>query len=250
MPEGDSVWRTAHRLHKALAGSTLTRCDIRVPRYATVDLTGCTVDESISRGKHLLTRIGDATIHTHLKMEGSWHVYTKGQRWREPAYRARIILATEKVEAVGFSLGKVEVLTRDEEDRVVGHLGPDLLGPDWDADEAVRRLLQDPQRAIGLALLDQRNLAGIGNIFRSEACFLRRVDPRTPTGEVDDLHALVEEARRILTASITKGRYLSHVYGRARMPCHRCGSNIVSAVLTDNPNDDRHIYLCPHCLGL
>jgi endonuclease VIII len=249
MPEGDSVWRAAHRLHEALAGNTLTRCDIRVPRYATVDFTGHTVDEVVPRGKHLLTRIGDATIHTHLKMEGSWHVYTNGQRWREPAFRARIILATENAEAVGFSLGKVEVLARQEEDKAVGHLGPDLLGPDWDADEAVRRLLQDPQRPIGLALLDQRNLAGIGNIYRSEACFMRRIDPRTPTGEIDDLHALVEESRRLLQVSISNRRHQVYAYGRARRPCPRCGANIISFQLSDDPNQDRRAYVCPKCQG-
>ena len=249
MPEGDSVWRAAHRLHEALAGKTLTRCDIRVPRYATIDFTGHTVDEVVPRGKHLLTRIGAATIHTHLKMEGSWHVYRNGQRWREPAFRARIILATEDAEAVGFSLGKVEVLARNEEEKAVGHLGPDLLGTDWNADEAVRRLQQDPQRPIGLALLDQRNLAGIGNIFRSEACFVRRIDPRTPTGEIDDLHTLVEESRRLLTLSISKRRHQSLVYGRARMPCPRCGANIISFQLGDDPNQDRRAYLCPRCQG-
>ncbi len=241
------MWRAATRLHTALAGKPLTGCDVRVPRYATVDLTGQTVDEVVSRGKHLLTRIGDVTVHTHLKMEGAWHIHQPGDRWRRPAHQARIILRTETAEAVGFSLGIVEVLPRSEESRAVGHLGPDLLGADWDADEAVRRLSQEPDRPIGLALLEQRNLAGIGNIFRSETCFLQRVDPRTPVRDVEDLHAMVEEARRILTASIQRGRHHELVYGRRRMPCPRCGTNIISVALSDSPTSDRHIYLCPKC---
>ncbi|CAM3048112.1 DNA-(apurinic or apyrimidinic site) lyase [Skermania piniformis] len=172
MPEGDAVYLTARRLRRALVGQALTRCDIRVPRYATVDLAGQTVDEQGSYGKHLFTRIGDWSIHTHLKMEGVWQVYRPGDRWRRPAHQARIVLGTADTDAVGFSLGTVEVLPRAAEPDAVAHLGPDLLGPDWDPTEAMRRLRRDPARPIGLALLDQTNLAGIGNTTaaRSASC--------------------------------------------------------------------------------
>ncbi|MCY7326707.1 MAG: Fpg/Nei family DNA glycosylase, partial [Microbacteriaceae bacterium] len=139
MPEGDTVYRTAKNLRAAIEGAQLTRCDIRVPKFATVDLTGQRIDEVASRGKHLLMRIGEYTIHTHLKMEGSWHLYRHGTKWQRPAHSARIVLETTDWVAVGYSLGIVEVVPRAEEQTVVGHLGPDLLGPDWDASAARRR---------------------------------------------------------------------------------------------------------------
>jgi endonuclease-8 len=196
VPEGDTVWRTARRLHAALAGRELLRSDFRVPRYATLDLSGRTVDEAVSRGKHLLIRAGDLTIHSHLKMEGSWQVYRPGERWRKPAFQARVVLENAAATAVGFQLGLLDVVPRAREDEVVGHLGPDLLGPDWDEDEALRRLRLDPGRPVGLALLDQRNLAGIGNIYRCEVCFLAGVHPLAPVGEVADLPRLVRLSKR------------------------------------------------------
>ena len=157
-----------------------------VPAIATADLSGGTVVETVSRGKHLLTRIDSRdtrwTLHTHLKMEGSWRVYDRGQRWSKAGHLARVVLHTRERTAVGFQLGIVELVLREHEDKIVGHLGPDLLGPDWDPDEAVRRLTADPDRPVGEALLDQRNLAGIGTIYRTELCFLTGYDPRTPVG--------------------------------------------------------------------
>ena len=164
MPEGDTVWLTAKNLSAVLDGQVLTRCDIRVPAFATVDLTGETVDDVVSRGKHLLMRIGEWTIHSHLKMEGSWHLYRDGTKWRRPEWQARAILGVEGWSAVGFSLGLLEVIPSANEESVVGYLGPDLLGPDWDADGALKRLTADPAREVGLALLDQRNLAGLGTV--------------------------------------------------------------------------------------
>jgi endonuclease VIII len=164
MPEGDVVWRTAQQLHHALAGRELVRSDFRVPRFATTDLTGRPVTETVSRGKHLLTRVeGDITVHTHLKMEGSWRTgAANGFPLRD--HRIRLILANSQWQAIGYLLGIVEVVRTSKEELAVGHLGPDLLGPGWDAAEAVRRLGAEPGRTIGEALLDQRNLAGIGTI--------------------------------------------------------------------------------------
>ncbi len=168
MPEGDTVYRSATNLNAVLAGRELTRCDIRVPAFATVDLTGETVEAVVPRGKHILMRVGDVSIHSHLKMEGSWHVYRHGSRWRRPAHQARAILETSESVVVGFELGILEVVRREEEETVVGHLGPDLLGPDWNAELALANLRVDPSRPIGLALLDQRLLAGLGNVYRAE----------------------------------------------------------------------------------
>lgn len=262
MPEGDTVYRTARNLDAALTGSDLTRCDLHVPRYATVDLSGQRIDSVVSRGKHLLIRVGDSSLHSHLKMEGSWHLYTPGSPWRRPAFEARAVLETERWQAVGFALGMLEVLPRNAEGDAVGYLGPDLLGPDWDAAEALRRLSADPDRAIGLALLDQRNLAGIGNVYRSELCFLRGVLPTRPVGQVPDLPAMVALAKRVLeanknrvertlTGDTRRGRQ-DWVYGRAGKPCRRCGTPIRHGTLGDpvQPDrgaTDRDVYWCPRC---
>ncbi|AYF75037.1 Fpg/Nei family DNA glycosylase [Nocardia yunnanensis] len=250
MPEGDTVFHAAARLRKALAGKTLTRSDFRVPRYATLDVAGQEVDSVGSYGKHLFVRTPELSIHTHLKMEGVWRVYQPGQRWTKPGFTARLILATADAEAVGFSLGLVEVLRRADEHTATDHLGPDLLGPNWDPAEAVRRLSRNPAQPIGLALLDQTNLAGLGNIFRTEVCFLHRTHPATPVAAVDNLPALVDTAHRILTEAALHPPRRPFVYGRPRQPCPRCRTPLQARPLTDPSHPthpDRTIYFCPHC---
>ena len=201
MPEGDTVYRTATHLNAALVGGELIRCDIRVPAFATVDLTGDIIEGVVSRGKHLMIRVGDHSIHSHLKMEGSWHLYRYGTKWRRPEWQARAILATAEWIAVGFQLGTLDVLGRGDEASVIGHLGPDLLGPDWNADEALSRLTAVPNRAIGLALLDQRVMAGLGNVYRNELCFLIGALPTRPVGEIDNPVKLVALAHRLIVAN-------------------------------------------------
>ena len=256
MPEGDTVYLSAKNLNTALAGSVLTGCDIRVPEFATFDLTGHTLREVVPRGKHLLMRVGGSTIHTHLKMEGSWHLYRPETPWRRPAWQARIILRTAEWVAVGFQLGITEVLRTADEHTVVGHLGPDLLGPDWDAAEAQRRLLEQPERPIGTALLDQRNLAGLGNVYRAEICFLRGVLPTRPVGDIPDLPALIDLSHRLITANrerstrTTTGKLRgvhSWVYGRERKPCARCGTLIRAGTLGDPSEPERNTFWCPSC---
>jgi endonuclease-8 len=257
LPEGDTVWRTALHLDKALSGDLLVESDFRVPAYATLDLSGQRVETTLSRGKHLLTRIGsEQTLHTHLKMEGAWHLYRPGTPWRRPAHEARVVLRTEGWTAVGFALGVVELVPRQAEDTVVGHLGPDLLGPDWDEDEALRRLLADPGRPVADALLDQRNLAGIGNLYKNELCFVAGVHPRLPVGEVADLRRLVRRARAALeankhrveqtmTGDLRRGRQ-TWVYRRDKQPCRRCGTTI--RVDVQGPEmQERATYWCPTC---
>jgi endonuclease VIII len=259
VPEGDTVWRTARRLDQGLSGRVLTKTDFRVPAFATWDLSDGTVVETVSRGKHLLTRIdhdGLWTLHTHLKMEGSWRVLARGQRWPRPAHTARVILATVEAVAVGFSLGVVEVVPRDREGVVVGPLGPDLLGPDWDPDEAVRRLREQPDRPIKEALLDQSRLAGVGNIYAAELCFLAGVAPLTPVSHVPDLPRMVDRAHQVLdqnrrrgqqstTGDLARGRTF-WVYGRASQPCRRCGTTIEQAMLGQE-TEERTTYWCPSC---
>ena len=259
MPEGDTVYRAAAALDRALTGHRLIVSDFRVPAYATLDLTGGTVIRTLSRGKHLITRIDHErawTLHTHLKMEGSWHVYAEGDRWRRPAEQARVVLGVEGRRAVGFSLGIVEVVPRHEEAALTAHLGPDLLGPDWDPDEALARLRTDPQRPVGQALLDQRNLAGIGNMYKAELCFLAGVSPWLPVGQVPDLPRLLRRARQVLdankerveqttTGDLRRGRQM-WVYRRDKQPCRRCATPI-RVVMQGPETQERAAYWCPTC---
>jgi endonuclease VIII len=261
VPEGDTVWRAARRLDQALSGKVLTRTDVRVPAYATWDLAGARVIQTVSRGKHLLTRIDAAdgrawTLHTHLKMEGGWRVLEPGRRWPRPAHTARVVLETADTVAVGFQLGIVEIVARDQEDDLVGHLGPDLLGPDWDLDEALRRLREQPDRAVKEALLDQRNLAGIGNMYACELCFVSGVRPETPVGRVPDLPRMVARSQQLLdhnrhravqstTGDLRRGRNL-WVYARGGQPCRRCGTAIAWGEQGDQGRE-RVTYWCPTC---
>ena len=256
MPEGDTVYRSAKQLHAALAGTVVTRCDIRVPAFATVDLTGETVHDVVSRGKHLLMRIGEYTIHSHLKMEGSWRIYRGAERWTRPAYLARGILANSEYTAVGYELGTLTVVRTEDEGTLVDYLGPDLLGADWDASLALANLRSDPDREIGLALLDQRNLAGIGNVYRAEICFLSGMLPARHVRDVANLDATVDLAYRLLQANkdrstrVTTGnlrRDTLWVYGRAGKPCLRCGTVIEKGTLGDSELTQRDTWWCPSC---
>ena len=260
MPEGDTVYRTARSLDQALRGSILTGCDIRVPAFATVDLTGQTVHEVVSRGKHLLHRVGTTSIHSHLKMEGAWHLYRPGTRWQRPTFQARIVLHTAQWVAVGFELGLLELVPTRTESEIVGYLGPDLLGVGWgaaDSAEAAARIAAMPERPIIVALADQRNLAGLGNVYVNELCFLRGLSPERAVTEVGDLAGLVHLARRLIlankdrderttTGNLRRGAQL-WVYGRAGQPCRRCGSRIVRGRLGRNELELRDTYRCPRC---
>jgi endonuclease-8 len=257
MPEGDTVWRAAKRLRAALEGQTLTRTDFRVPQHATVDLSGHPVDSVASRGKHLLIRVAGHSIHTHLKMEGVWDVHPLGTRWRRPDHTARLVLRTATHEAVGFSLGITEVVPTAREDEVVGHLGPDLLGPDWDLDEAVRRVSADPERPVFLALLDQRNLAGLGNEYVNELLFLSGLHPERPVGAVPDVRRVISRGRQMLDVNKdrvqrtftgnTRSGQERWVYGRERSRCRRCGTAIRTGRLGDRPTSERNTFWCPAC---
>ncbi|MGZ4610462.1 MAG: DNA-formamidopyrimidine glycosylase family protein [Actinomycetes bacterium] len=258
MPEGDTVWLAGRRLHDALAGRPLTRSDFRVPQLATADLTGRTVREVVSRGKHLLTRIDDdLTLHTHFRMDGTWHLYRHGDRWLGgPAWQVRVLLENAEWQAVGYRLPVVELLPRDQETAAVGHLGPDILGAGWDRDEAVRRVASEPDRELGQALLDQRNLAGIGNLYKTESCFLAGLSPWTRVGDVPDVGEVIDIAVRLLTINrehpwqITTGidrRGQQHyAFERSGKPCLRCRTPIRLAE-QGAPPYQRLAYWCPRC---
>jgi endonuclease-8 len=260
VPEGDTVLNHARALQAALGGQAITRSDFRVPRLATASLVGWTVAESTCRGKHLLLRFGTPagramTLHSHLRMDGTWRTYRKGERWAgRPAHLIRAVLSTATADAVGYHLHELAIVPTDEESTLVGHLGPDLLGADWDQAEAVRRLGAAPEVEIADALLDQRNLAGIGNIYKSETLFLRGVSPFRPVAEITDLGAMVDLAHRLLRSNVGRWTQVTTgstrpgeqhwVYGRRGRPCRRCGTPIRS---TEQGPDDRVTFWCPSC---
>ena len=252
MPEGDTVFRTAALLREALVGKTLTGCDVRVPRYATVDLSGHLVDEVLSRGKHLFIRVGPASIHSHLKMDGSWRISPRGV----PAHKIRILLGARNVTAAGIDLGVLEILDRDHDLDAVAHLGPDLLGEDWDPHVAAANLVADPDRGLAAALLDQRILAGVGNVYANELCFIFGRRPLSTVATLSDPLRVAIRAREMLWANrlrrdrTTTGNSRSGqqlwVYGRAGQPCRRCGTRVARAEPVGG-SQDRISYWCPHC---
>jgi endonuclease-8 len=255
MPEGDTIHYAARRIRPLVEG--------RVPEIAhphprlrgerwPQKLAGravCTVD---AHGKHLFVHFeGDLAIHSHLRMTGSWGTYRPGQRWRRAPSRAWLVLRTSEGEVVQFDGPVLELLTesRTRFDRRLAMLGPDILAPALDEPEILRRLRADDQsRAIGDALLDQRTIAGIGNLWKCESCFAAAIDPWRTTGEVSDneVLAIVRAARPGMQQSALDGMQDVHrvVYGRAGRPCPRCGSPIRSRGQGD---DNRLTYWCPEC---
>ena len=263
MPEGDTVWRTAHRLHQALAGHVVTVCDLRWPSLATVDLRGATTTEVVARGKHVLQRLDSGvTLHSHLRMDGQWRVaatdQVTGAELRND--RIRAVVGTSEWTCIGARLGMLDLVPTAGEDALVGHLGPDLLGPDWDLPTALANLRRDPQRAIGEALLDQRLLAGIGTLYDSESLFIERIHPWTPVADLDGhaLERLVERVHRLLevnshravqstTGSLRPGE-TAYVHARSGRPCRRCGQGVRVAMIGQAPQD-RTMFYCPTCQG-
>jgi endonuclease VIII len=267
VPEGDTVYLLARRLNARLRGQVVSRSDVRVPRHATADLAGATLVNTDTHGKHLLTRFvlpdqQKLTLHTHLRMDGSWTVLNPGKRLpRNLIPDIRILLKFQNgLSAAGLKLPVVELLPTDDEDSVIGHLGPDPLRPDWDAAEAIRRLKADgdQDRPLAATLLDQTRMAGLGNLWVNELCFLRGHSPWTSVREVD-LEALVALAVRLLRFSVntpgaaqvttgnTRPGKQHWVAGRAGQPCLRCRTPIrVVAEVSGDP-ERRRTWWCPHC---
>jgi endonuclease-8 len=264
MPEGDTIHRTAVVLRRALVGGTVTRARaqprpglVRVPRLEP--LVGARVTAVEARGKHLLIGFSSgAWLRTHMRMRGSWHRYAAGEAWRLPSSRASCVLETDAAVAVCFDAPEVELLANAEvgRHRALTSLGPDLLSASFDAGEAVRRLRERSGVPLGEALLDQRALAGIGNVYKSEICFIERADPWAPVSVLSDdaLASLAATARRLLLANVGGGRRVTTgvarpgaslwVYGRAGRPCRRCGTRIESR---RQGTQGRVTYWCPHC---
>ena len=257
MPEGDTIHRTAERLRAALLGATVVR--LEAPRRRVRGPSpGERVDDVEARGKHLLIRCsGGLTVHTHMRMSGSWHVYRPGERWRRSRGAMVVLLETEEAQAVCFSAPVVEVLDAPE---IARHprlkaLGPDLCEPSPDLDEVMRRLdrlgAADLSVEIGVALLDQTVAAGIGNVHRSEVPWACRVDPWRRLVAVDDgtRRALYSTAHGLLRANLSSHRRRTvpqglAVYGRAGRACRRCGARIEAR---RQGTQARVVWWCPAC---
>ncbi|WP_188942050.1 DNA-formamidopyrimidine glycosylase family protein [Nakamurella endophytica] len=284
MPEGDTVLRTARRMDQALSGRELLRTDLRWPSLGGVDLAGRPVLETVSYGKHILTRLGAAprgaarvptapdgplTLRSHLRMDGRWQIVDRGFWPRGGGARVRAVLAGPDWTAVGYWLGLLDLVPTADEPLLIGHLGPDIMADAWQsgdpgdpgdplpgsAAEGVRRVRQWPDRTIGAALLDQTGVAGIGTMYMAETLFLERISPWTPVREVD-VPAVLQRARTLLlhgarsaipttTGSTVKGREV-WVHARSGKPCHRCGTT-VRVAMVGQPPKERTAFFCPVC---
>jgi endonuclease VIII len=271
MPEGDTIFRAAATLHRALAGEVVTRFATVLPKLARVDedrpIAGRTVLSAEAAGKHLLLRFsGDLVLRTHMRMSGSWHLYRPGERWRRPRAAMRIVVETAPFVAVGFDVPEAELLDARgvARHRALRALGPDLLAPEFDAAEATRRIRSRPEEAVGDAVLNQRALAGAGNVFKSEILFVAGVNPFRPVASLsaEELDAVLAIARRLLRANVgeragpgaasaarrTTGRVdpsaRRWVYGRGGEACRRCGDAVRFA---RQGRDARGTYWCPTC---
>jgi endonuclease VIII len=259
MPEGDTIHRTAATLRRVLVGATLTRVDL--PRHpAPLPAVGSRVTRVEARGKHLLLTTSDGlVVHTHQRMTGAWHVYRPRERWRKSHQAARVVLGTADVIAVCFAAPVVEVLDERAVRRhpTLRRLGPDLLDPDPDLDEVLRRVtaLIPSDRPVGEVLLDQRVASGIGNVYRCDVLFLHGLAPTTPIAAIDPgrrrelfatagqlLRANLDGVVRTTVPGAPAGTLWVH--GRAGAPCRRCGTPIVVGQLGEQA---RYVYWCPTC---
>lgn len=273
MPEGDTIVRAARTLHKALAGQIVTRFDSVYPALTRIDhdtpLAGRIVEAVSARGKHLLMAFsGGLTLHTHMRMHGSWHIYRPGERWQRPHRDMRLLVETAPFVAVGFNVPVAELLTAEQLARhaPLQSLGPDLANPAFDQHEVLRRLRVHNQDTLEQLLLNQRIAAGVGNVLKSEALFLAGLDPFLRGVDISDdqlLH-LVQIASRLIVANVlTREATLSPatgrrttsslnpdeklwVYGRGGRPCRRCGTPVRSRAAG---LDARLTYWCPVCQG-
>ncbi len=262
MPEGDTVHRTSARLHEALAGRELVAAELRWPGLSTAELTGQAVVEVLARGKHILTRLDSGwTLHSHLKMEGQWRIERTlaGGPPSPRSHQVRAVLANSEWTAIGLRLGQLHLLPTAAEDTVVGHLGPDILDPGFDAEQALRNL-HGSDTTIGAALLDQRNLAGIGTLWASESLFVQRLHPWAPARSLAaaELAALVTRARRLMGANLPHAVQSStgsrregentYVHARSGRPCRRCGDTVRVAPIGPRGRE-RTMFYCPGCQG-
>ena len=262
MPEGDTVYRAARLLDRSLSGQVLTRTDFRVPQHATADLSGATVVETVSRGKHLLTRIDGGpdgepwTLHTHLKMEGAWRVLDRGRRWPRPAHQARVVLETDRRVAVGFSLGIVELFPAPSRWTRWATSDPTCSARTGTRPRRCAASSRTPPGRSARRCSTRAGWPGIGNMYMAELCFVSGVHPRTPVGAVGGLTRLVRRGKQMLelnkeravqsTTGDLRERQRMWVYRRDKSPCRRCGTPIRVAMV--GPRRPRAgVVLVPSC---
>ena len=258
MPEGDTIHHAARRVRAALVDRVIEAIETPHPRHRLdrwpERLEGRAVRSVEAHGKHLFLRFeGELTLHSHLRMGGIWGVYRSGERWRRSARRAWLVIRTPEHEVVQFDGPVLELMTesRTRFDQRLAALGPDIVADEFDEAAFLRRLREDdPTRGIGDAVLDQGTVAGIGNLWKSEACFLAGIDPWRATAGVEDDEALaiVREARPLMRDSAERGgpRRPAWVYERAGLPCRRCNTPIRAR---GQGGDNRTTYWCPRCQG-
>jgi endonuclease-8 len=263
MPEGDTILRAARTLDRALAGRRVTAARAPALPGAGDGLAGRTVSRVAARGKNLLVHFDDGVaLRTHMRMTGSWHLYRPGERWRRPGALARVVLETDAWVAVCFAAPVVELLAPGEEERhePLASLGPDILGATFDYGEAVRRLRALGETPLGEAIMAQRAVAGIGNIYKSETLFLTRADPFAQAGSFDEkrLTRILARARELMTAALGPSPRATRptlsrsrdpgarywVYRREGRPCRRCGTEIS---MRRQGLDRRSTYFCMRC---
>ncbi len=265
MPEGDTIHRAARTLHAALAGRVVTRFETVFPQLARVDhdapLAGRTVERVSAAGKNLLMHFsGDLHLRTHMRMNGSWHIYKPGERWRMRRSDMRILLETSEWVAVAFNVPVAEFhdsrsLERQED---LLRIGPDFIGEEFDFDEALRRIREKPDEEIANVLLNQRVVSGIGNEYKSELLFMTRISPFAKVASLteEQLMEVLRISRKVMVANVTKrsGARITtfslnpsekqYVYGRGGKPCRRCGTSVQYA---KQGKDARGTYWCPKC---
>lgn len=257
MPEGDTIHRAARRMHRALAGKEITRAESRAPKVRAEKLQGATIEAVRARGKHLVVHLADGrALRTHLQMTGSWHLYRATDRWRRPRRQMVLLLETDPWHAVAFNLPQAELLRSADHSKQLRRLGPDLLDPEVDLDEALRRLGANGELPLGVALMRQDLVAGIGNVYKSEVLFLERLDPFAPVRSIppEQLRATLERARALMRRNLrgrkrnTTGRrdLSAFVYGRSGEACLECGATIRMRRQGDG---GRSTYWCPRCQG-
>jgi len=272
MPEGDTIYRAARTLHRALSGHIVERFESVLPALTRVHddhpITGRTIERVTAAGKHLLMYFsGGNVLRTHMRMNGSWHIYRPGERWQRGRQDMRVLVATKEFEAVGFNIPEAEFVRTGDLERHddLRRLGPDLLGDTFDRTEAIRRIRERGDMPIGDVLLNQRVMAGVGNVYKSEVLFACGVNPFLRVDALSDaqVECVVDTSRRFLQINVTERlapmtTYSGYrrttrrddpaervgVYGRARRNCRKCGAAIQAKA---SGNDARLTYWCPVC---
>jgi endonuclease VIII len=261
MPEGDSIHRAARRVGAALVGSEIRSIEMPQPRHAkdgwAERLTGRDVKAVDAHGKHLFVRFdGDLTLHSHLRMGGAWGVYPSGGKWHRGAHRAWLVIKTDEHDVVQFDGPVLELMTegRTRFDRRLAALGPDVLAPEFDSTQFLRRLRDEAQtRQVGDALLDQRVVSGLGTVWKSEGCFMVGLSPWRKLESTTDAEALsvIDAIRPWMARSVAgKGRIVTReergkwVFERAGLPCRRCSTPIR---FRGQGDDNRNTFWCPEC---